>query len=101
MSADNWTICPNCVLLNEQERERIQRKLGESYGIIPFDQYIALVEKGESIEEITETTLREDYEIGIYNGEFSIKYRCHCLECNFSYDYDFEQHLPIEKENDV
>jgi hypothetical protein len=61
MSADRWTYCPNCTLKGRQA------------GI--FD---------------TDETLREDWEIGIYEDEekgtfhFRASYSGNCTVCDFS-----------------
>ena len=31
--------------------------------------------------------LREDYEIGIYNGVFEVDYRGYCRDCGFTYTH--------------
>ncbi len=35
--------------------------------------------------------LREDYEIGIYKGKFSVSYGAICEACNFEFPYKHEQ----------
>jgi hypothetical protein len=34
-------------------------------------------------------TLREDYEIGIYEGEFFVGYSCSCGVCGFKWNYNY------------
>ena len=57
MSADSWAECPNCGKGKVEDHPS---------GIGP---------------------VREDYEIGIYEGEFFISYSGRCGEC------DFEKHF--------
>jgi len=37
-------------------------------------------------------TLREDYELGIYeDGTFEVSYHAHCSECEFKFSYKHEE----------
>ena len=38
-------------------------------------------------------TLREDYEIGIYNGEFDISYRASCTNCNYKKVFEHTENI--------
>ena len=47
---------------------------------------------GTSEQEGEETgTLREDYEIGVYKGEFVIDYRGECRDCGFLKTFTFKE----------
>ncbi len=64
MSADNWASCPKCVT-DKEERDR--------------EQYFG---NGK---------LREDYEIGFYDGIFHVSYRGECQECDFVKKVEIEE----------
>lgn len=81
MSADNYTTCPRCEAIQEKAKKEAQ----ESYGTVSEEEYLHLVEKSKPKKD--EDTLREDYEIGIYNGKFYIRYEGACSQCSFFYVY--------------
>lgn len=89
MSADNWETCPNCYRIAIEEYNELGDTIISSYGEIPRDEYMALVRKYESGMRKLEFTLREDYEIGIYDdddgAEFYVSYKAQCSECGFSH----------------
>ena len=63
MSADNWRVCPKCLV-------EYQRKFEENLTY--------------SLQE----TLREDYELGIKSdGTFFVDYRSGCTACDFSFSF--------------
>lgn len=77
MSADNWAICPKC----KAEKDESDEQVKNAYGVVPADEYMYLVELSK---KKLENTLREDYEIGIYDGnEFYINYTGRCSVCGF------------------
>lgn len=86
MSADNWTYCPKCHAADEAKSVANQKQVAESYGKVAAEEYLkrvaALTTKPERDE-----TLREDYEIGIYKGEFSVSYSASCSVCKFSHSF--------------
>lgn len=89
MSADNWTECPKC---SKEALDAHGAKLEAaqaSYGNVSAKEYRKLILEAEKPYE-PEITLREDYEIGIYNGKFRVSYRAHCSVCGFTYKYSFE-----------
>ena len=77
MSANNWAKCPRCA-------DNIEYK----YGKISLSEFKKLLENEKSIGY---ETLREDYEIGIYNGKFFISYLAHCNRCGFEFKYEYEE----------
>lgn len=84
MSADNWTVCPQCKKKAEKDFKDEQKKVNESYGKVSADEYLAML----PIEiPNVETDLREDYEVGIIKGVFKVKYKSRCEECGFTYNY--------------
>jgi len=38
-------------------------------------------------------TLREDYEIGIFQGEFSVEYCGQCSECGFKFEFKHSEKI--------
>lgn len=96
MSADNWTICPNCKQNLLDEKERKQNELNEKYGKISLDEYNLLQNEFELLnEKEMEYTLREDYQIGIKRENFNIEYRSRCSQCQFSFIYN--HHVPKDE----
>jgi hypothetical protein len=88
MSADNWTVCPQCKYRRDRdiasERERVQ----SLYGTVDAVEYLKAL--GDlSIRESTrlDETLREDYWIGVdKDGLFKVSYDCGC-QCGFTYAF--------------
>lgn len=105
MSADNWTICPRC---EEKRLETYKRALEESsirlkkkiedlaketnlpVPLNPEEYKIRLTEiikAEETVQPEAEDTLREDFDIGIYEGHFSIEYEAKCTKCGFEFSF--------------
>lgn len=86
MSADRWSMCPGCKKKAEQKRKDLLKQIEDGYGKIPADEFMELVERSAQPQKpLTLNTLREDWEIGIYEGEFGVDYYASCEECGFSY----------------
>ena len=101
MSADNWTICPKCT---ENELHIIEQKkiaLENAYGKVSAKAYLLLVEELTKAEEKlnneddNQYTLREDYEMGIRNGNFYVSYRGSCGICGFSFEHKHEENIKL------
>lgn len=86
MSADNWTVCPKCKVADEAKYEASQKEIAKAYGKVSAEEYLKQVQAAPKLPESHET-LREDYEIGIYEGEFSVSYTGCCNICNFSFSF--------------
>jgi hypothetical protein len=85
MSAPHWAICPIC----QQKRKGLEEEVKSLYGQIPAEDYLKKVKELEKpIQD--PYTLREDYEIGIYKGQFRINYGASCEVCRFSYSYKYK-----------
>lgn len=95
MSADNWDVCPRCVIAREKKIAEAENRAVESYGKVPISEYHRLVSAARDIDNIAplDTTLREDYEIGIVKGKFYVIYSGRCTECGFSLEYKHEQDI--------
>ena len=97
MSADNWTQCPRCYVTNREKLAVLEKTASESYGNAPAEQFDRLREDARSFckaissnGDFTET-LREDYEIGIQEGEFYVSYGSFCQTCGFTFSYTHEE----------
>lgn len=92
MSADNWTECPRCADEWEKRRANRDAELLAAYGHVPADEYrkrADATDKANSAQMPDE--LREDYEIGVRAGEFSVDYRAHCETCGYKFTYTHSQ----------
>lgn len=93
MSADNWAVCPKCWEDRNREQEKLQTKVDEAYGKVTSKEYLAMLHRLENPPKL-ENTLREEYELGILDGEFYVRYKGSCRVCGFSYEY--KQDVPLE-----
>jgi len=99
MSADCWDVCPRCKTRAAKTREELTARLEYSYGSIPREEYLALVERrlNEPLP-VPELTLREDYELRMEDrGRFFVRYRCSCTKCGFSFAYNYAEDVKLEK----
>ena len=93
MSADRWAVCPKCKEKGEQAHANLLNRVKTDYGKIAADEYLELIEQSRQPAE-EERTLREDWEIGIWDGEFLVSYRASCPECGFSHKFEHKQPVP-------
>jgi hypothetical protein len=94
MSADNWTICPKCKKEKDGKAEKLLQQVAISYGKVSEEMYNRL--KNKTVNEIrysttSDYTFREDYEIGVYENEFTVDYNGSCSKCNFEYSYSHRE----------
>ena len=69
MSADRWSLCPQCIAENKVDEEE--------YDISD-----------------TEETLRQDWEIGTdEEGRFFVDYHCSCDICGLAFNYKFAKNI--------
>ena len=90
MSANNYTICPQCYKDRYIEMLNERKKLKNLYGNIPPDEFIRKTKQLENLEINTtlKSDLREDYEIGTnIDGFFYMSYKCSCDICHFTREY--------------
>lgn len=93
MSADNWTQCHRCVAKAEEEQATLQQQVVSGYGTLPlpeFDELRARAERPISLDN----SLREDYEIGIVEGEFYARYHGQCKNCGFNFEWKHDEKVP-------
>jgi hypothetical protein len=77
MSADNWTICPQC--------HKKWREPESHYGKVSEEEYLASISKPKPLEP---ETLREDWSIGMDQlGVLDIIYKCSCTDCGFHHEF--------------
>lgn len=102
MSADNWTTCPNCVKLETSKIEKLRKQAEESYGSVSFTEYAKLLRQLENAIKSRENkekeredtfTLREDYEIGVYNGKFEVNFGASCNKCGWQHNFKHSEEL--------
>jgi hypothetical protein len=69
--------------------------VNEAYGNVSPQEYLTMLAwKDPELPE----SLREDYEIGMCDGErFEVSYRCSC-ECGFSFGYKYEEVATLRKQ---
>lgn len=86
MGHDNWAICPRCNEKQQKEQEKLARKVENSYGQIPQEEWLNLKSKLDN-PMVPDYTLAEDYALGIREGEFVATYTARCRICGFTYEY--------------
>ena len=91
MSADNWAVCPKCKQERMLKIEKLHKKIKDSYGEISEIDYLDLLkEVKEVVKESDDHTLREDYDIGTFDGDhFEVNYGALCEVCNFKFSYQY------------
>lgn len=98
MSADNWTICPQCRKHVDKLNDARAKAPALNYGKVTAEQYLKLVGAAKNPVPYEET-LREDYEIGIVQTDcdkpsFYVSYKAACQSCTFK--YEFKETKPIK-----
>ncbi len=93
MSADNWAICPRCLMLASSEQEARFQAAVDAYGKVPAEEYERLrAEAQQPFDEDGFQTFREDYEIyGASEGTITVSYSGHCSKCNLGLDFKHER----------
>jgi len=92
MSGDNYRACPKCIAKALEDKKKLTEKIKTSYGKISEEKYLKLVNELKSFTIPTERqTLREDYEIGIYEGVFRVHYNGGCSACDFFFKFEHEE----------
>jgi hypothetical protein len=102
VSADNWTVCPVCLVKNKKAKEDAKRELDALYGTIDVHEFrqreAALHAIGnEPKKKETYYPLREDWEMGMQeSGVLFISYYCSCHDCGFKYSH--KQEIDTQKD---
>ena len=80
MSADNWTICPQCSKTYRSRAAVGKQALNDAYGKVSLEEYQNLQDNFHNVvkeEDDLEETLREDYQQGIRQGTYSVSITLH------------------------
>ena len=99
MSADNWRECPLCLSEQRKKARELGRKMSDSYGKIPVDDFNVLQQ--EHAQALSESdylpeTLREDYEFFINDdGNFFANYYAMCDNCGFKFEFHHVEKIKI------
>ena len=94
MSADNWTVCPNCQEKRNKEIEARTKKINAAYGTVSREKYAELNEELKTFEQTKiGQNLREDYEQGILNGEYYLSYSAVCTICKWSFKKEISEKI--------
>lgn len=95
MSADAWQECPRCVAKGTMAYREARRRADEAYGKVSVAQWRVLDETAHSLKPELRDTLREDYEIGMYKGVFTIDYHASCTECDFTFSHVLKEPVDV------
>jgi len=100
MSADNWSRCPKCKILDAEKAAKMYAEATASYGKASPEEYIQNLKKAQELaSESPEETLREDHEIYITeDGVFFASYRGGCDVCGLEFSFKHECKVPLEME---
>lgn len=88
MSADRWSICPECKRDHDARIVEATTRADNAYGKASVEEFDQLRNAAKVIRESAlEESLSEDFNIRVdEDGEFSIDYQARC-ECGFSFEY--------------
>ena len=94
MKTDRWTVCPKCTRNDEARADKMDAAVKAVYGEVTAEAYLDALKQAQEFRKTLdepEETLREDFEIGIQDSEFSTSYRAHCDKCGFSHAFKFNE----------
>lgn len=97
MSANNWTQCPVCYEANKAKAEELDRIASEAYGKVSAEKFDELREQARSFriaivkDDNFVSSLREDWDLGILNGQFYVSYGASCNTCGFDFSFKHEE----------
>lgn len=93
MSADNWTVCPECKALAEIEYAKLQKEAKTSYGKVSEVEYQAIISRSKK-PLVDDETLRENYSIDVgKDGMFNVSYSGYCTNCDFVFKYKYNEYV--------
>jgi len=96
MSADSWSICPNCQKIREIKFKDEKLKLKENYGKISQDEWIKQIRLYELKTQGEDPyDMREDWEIYWKMGKLNFRYSCSCEKCGFQISFTDEKEIEI------
>jgi hypothetical protein len=106
MGADNWALCPRCAKQRLDTAREIlsaaEKARDEAYGKVDQQEFIRLdraVTDAEAAKQAllddhdrTEfRTLRENYEVGVFDSELFISYSGGCQTCGLAVKFQHEE----------
>ena len=98
MSADNWGVCPQCHEAYEKKLIELDERVTDAYGKVKPEEYIRLQLELTQLEgQEEQRTLREDYEQGIIEGEYYLRYSAHCKVCGFEFNKEIDEQVYPQK----
>lgn len=92
MSADNYAVCPKCTRTKNQEADNLEVEITKIYGVVSPELYMEKVAEVAGFRktlEDKERTVREDWDLGIHEGEFFVSYS----KCDFRHSFKHEDRL--------
>lgn len=90
MSAYNWAMCPQCVKNDKADYAERSLEVNKLYGVVSPEVYMDALADLRSRKPL-EATLREDYGIGIRDGEFYVAYSAFCFQCQYKFEYKYSE----------
>jgi hypothetical protein len=93
MGANNWGSCPRCAKRYAKAIADMNSELDTQYGKIPELEYRdKCIMRDNQVKLMNEDRfcLREDWEIGINDGKFSVSYSAGCY-CGFQFSFKHEE----------
>jgi hypothetical protein len=96
MSADAYRVCPKCYATSFVRRAAAMAKVSESYGKVKAELYGKMIADANRDYPLptNDETLREDYEIGIRDGDrFVVDFAASCSDCGFRFSFKHEEQV--------
>jgi len=103
MSADNWTKCPKCDVENQKNIQLLLEEIEEAYGKLSFPDFEEFKTANQlKVQELENApdNLREDYFLGIWEGNFNVSYRGRCNKCDYAYSYEYSDNNLVAAETE-
>lgn len=97
MSANRWSICPQCKSDRIAAVAKLRADARAMYGKATAEEYAKAIREADEIEiENMEEDLREDWELGLRDGVFRVGYRAECQCCGWLFVFDEERKIELE-----
>lgn len=94
MSADRWSICPKCTKIAKEQKATLKTKVETAYGKVSEQEYHRLLESAGKRVDLEET-LRENFDIGIWDDQFQVSYSGSCEKCGFKKEFKTQSLIEI------
>ncbi len=91
--ADRWSTCPRCEARRVEDLAKRGAELSAACGKVTADEYEAMKRTFAAFSNArcSPETFREDYEIGLHNGEFTVDYHGKCEDCGLTHTFKINQ----------